>query len=402
VLRELQAVTEGLAARLQRDVAIDDPRMRLLAHTAHHGLVDKARTESILRLQAPSAVVGYVVALGLDRARTPVVRVPPAPELELLARVCAPLRAGGELLGYLWLIDADESLTEEDLEVVTETAQSAAMVLQRDRLLDDLRAGRERELVRDLLSDDAGVRTAAAGALTALDEPQTGPARVVVINVPAGVDLLAGELIAEVDRALDRVARNLVPRRCLRLARVDHGLLVVPLGPGRRDNSRDVAAAARAELQRILGGAEVRSGVGDRVADLSEVVNSYRQARRAVRVSEVVPGFGPDVAWSDLGVYRILVHLPLDELPEDAIPPALLALLDSPSGREIIRTVEVYLDHAGDAKAAVDALKVHRTTLYYRLGRFAELTGLDLSDGGDRLAIHVGLKLARLAGSYTP
>jgi DNA-binding PucR family transcriptional regulator len=108
------------------------------------------------------------------------------------------------------------------------------------------------------------------------------------------------------------------------------------------------------------------------------------------------------VAWSDLGVYRILVHLPLDELPEDAIPPTLLALLGNPNGREIIRSVEVYLDHAGDAKAAVEALKVHRTTLYYRLGRFSELTGLDLSDGGDRLAIHVGLKLARLAGSYIP
>jgi DNA-binding PucR family transcriptional regulator len=186
------------------------------------------------------------------------------------------------------------------------------------------------------------------------------------------------------------------------LARVDHGLLVVPLGAAGRDTAREVACAARAELQRMLGGADVRSGVGDRVDELSDAVNSYRQARKAVRVSEVVPGFGPDVAWSDLGVYRILVHLPLDELPEDAIPPAVLALLDSPSGREIIRSVEVYLDHAGDARAAVDALKVHRTTLYYRLGRFSTLTGLDLSDGGDRLAIHVGLKLARLRGSYTP
>nr|WP_240942445.1 helix-turn-helix domain-containing protein [Planosporangium thailandense] len=276
------------------------------------------------------------------------------------------------------------------------------MVLQRDRLLDDLRASRERELVRDLLSADPEVRVAAADALAALEEPQAGPARVVVVNVPAAVDMLADELIAKVDRALDRVARQLVPRRCLRLVRVDHGLLIVPLGPGGRDIAPDVARAARAALQRVLHGTEVRSGVGDRVNELADAVNSYRQARTAVRVSEVIPGFGPDVAWSELGVYRILVHLPLDELPEDAIPPELLALLDSPSGREIVRSVEVYLDRAGDARAAVDALKIHRTTLYYRLGRFAELTGLNLSDGGDRLAVHVGLKLARLRGSYTP
>jgi DNA-binding PucR family transcriptional regulator len=44
----------------------------------------------------------------------------------------------------------------------------------------------------------------------------------------------------------------------------------------------------------------------------------------------------------------------------------------------------------------VTALNVHRTSLYYRLGRFTELTGLDLADGGQRLAVHLGLKLLRL------
>jgi DNA-binding PucR family transcriptional regulator len=43
----------------------------------------------------------------------------------------------------------------------------------------------------------------------------------------------------------------------------------------------------------------------------------------------------------------------------------------------------------------VQVLSIHRTTLYYRLGRITELTGMDLRDGGERLAVHLGLKLAR-------
>ncbi|WP_236836008.1 helix-turn-helix domain-containing protein [Blastococcus sp. KM273129] len=39
-----------------------------------------------------------------------------------------------------------------------------------------------------------------------------------------------------------------------------------------------------------------------------------------------------------------------------------------------------------------------RQTLYYRLGRIAALTGLDLADGDARLLLHAGLRAARLSG----
>jgi DNA-binding PucR family transcriptional regulator len=39
---------------------------------------------------------------------------------------------------------------------------------------------------------------------------------------------------------------------------------------------------------------------------------------------------------------------------------------------------------------------VHRTSLYYRLSRIELISGMDLASGGDRLSLHLGLKLARL------
>jgi len=44
------------------------------------------------------------------------------------------------------------------------------------------------------------------------------------------------------------------------------------------------------------------------------------------------------------------------------------------------------------------ALAIHRQTLYYRLGRIEQLTGLDLGDGGDRLTLHLALRLVGLVG----
>jgi DNA-binding PucR family transcriptional regulator len=56
----------------------------------------------------------------------------------------------------------------------------------------------------------------------------------------------------------------------------------------------------------------------------------------------------------------------------------------------------VGLDCAGSPPRAAARLCIPRQTLYYRLGRIQELTGLDLADGGDRLLLHLGVRAARL------
>ena len=77
----------------------------------------------------------------------------------------------------------------------------------------------------------------------------------------------------------------------------------------------------------------------------------------------------------------------------EGVDPAVLPLLADPV---LAATAEVYLDRAGSVQRAATALSVHRQTLYYRLRRIEELTGLDLADGRDRLRLHLALTLAPL------
>jgi DNA-binding PucR family transcriptional regulator len=65
-------------------------------------------------------------------------------------------------------------------------------------------------------------------------------------------------------------------------------------------------------------------------------------------------------------------------------------------------TAEAWLDCAGSPQRAAARLCIHRQTLYYRLGRIEELTGLDLADGGDRLLLHLGVRAARLNPQVVP
>ena len=75
---------------------------------------------------------------------------------------------------------------------------------------------------------------------------------------------------------------------------------------------------------------------------------------------------------------------------------AVYALLAAdPQGR-LVETLEAYLREGGAGSAAAKALHIHRTTLYYRLDRVREITGLDLDDGDVRMALQLGLGAHRL------
>ncbi|MCC8245923.1 helix-turn-helix domain-containing protein [Saccharothrix luteola] len=111
---------------------------------------------------------------------------------------------------------------------------------------------------------------------------------------------------------------------------------------------------------------------------------AYQQALAAAELARLDPALPDRVRWSELGAYRLLLGASPDEV--------VAGLSDV-----LLRTLEVYLDCGCEVRAAAERLHLHRTSLYYRLGRIAELTGRDLADGGARLELHLALKLVRLA-----
>ncbi|NDZ69292.1 PucR family transcriptional regulator, partial [Streptomyces cyaneofuscatus] len=120
---------------------------------------------------------------------------------------------------------------------------------------------------------------------------------------------------------------------------------------------------------------------------------SWREATAAARAARAETRLGPVARWSAIGPYRLLTALP--GTGTDPADPAVAALL-TPLHKELAHTAEVFLDCAGQASRTAAELGVHRQTLYYRLSRIEQITGLDLGDGEDRLLLHMAVKRARL------
>lgn len=394
---DLQRLVESLGARLHRSVALDDSKMNLLAYSPHDNEVDPARTASILKRSMPREVVDFVYGRGAGTARD-LFAVPARPDLGMdIARVAMPVYHHESLLGFIWLLASDGPVTDEHREAISEAARAAAMIMHREYLLGTLSRDRAVELSRDLLADQIAVRRRAADQLIAENLFASDPALAMVVLLQRDGPLTDEDRLAlDAGTAFGRKQRD--QRRALTVERPDHAVLI--LTPG-ADDPRTLSALGLAVRNQVLtetaDGATCRVGIGSAVRALTDVMESYSEAMRAAQIAMNVGVLGDVVQYSELGVYGLLAELPAGRLA-DLMHPKVRELACSGRSGDVplVQTIEAFLDNAGDVKQTSDQLLIHRTSLYYRLKRIEELTGLNLSVGEDRLLLHLSLKIARL------
>ncbi len=392
---DLQLLIDHLAEEVGSSVVLEDHEQRTLAHSSQVGIIDELRRDSILHRATPPEIITWLRGLGIASATEPVL-VPGHAEGAILPRVCAPARYRDRLLGFVWVIDDDGSVAATHLGTIAKTAEHAAVLLYEEQLAQRLMG----QVLSHLLSPSEELRAAAAQQIAdqALFSSGQPVAAVVIQPMATGAPVDLGLVL---EQGLTDVGWEAPAGSLLRLALSDHAVLLVRVRVS-DDAALELAGAARvacAHRLQAAGGAPVRvvAAIGDPCAELSHVVASYRQARLAAKVATAIPSTGDVVRWSELGVFRALAQLPTREAQEAALDPRVAALLDV-GEPALIDTVETFLDLAGDVKAASEALHLHRGTLYYRLAKAERLTGVDFSNGYDRLTVHLGLKLARLTG----
>ena len=394
----MQSAVDDLAYLLHRSVVIIDPDVRLLYSSVHFGDEDQVRIKAVLHRGADSSAIGHVLAQGVTNWHTAGV-IPADPELGFHARVCVPIRWQGSLLGMVLVMDADGTVMTSELAAINKMAMDVAPAMS-IRMQRETAAGVHERTVLDLISREAVSRRRALAELADLPDLDR-LAEVVVVQL--GVRRSEGATPSHVETALrSAVAMPGPPGSETDLhAASSHDAVVVlrsatPL-PGpvvRAHGQRMVERVTELASKRF----ECVAGIGSSVSGLASVVHSAVNAGLARRAAvQVLPG--PVVSFDELGAYGPLLRIPQADLTLEALPDEVQKLLAVDRGRELAATIRAYLDAGCNGPLASDRLHIHQTTLYYRLGRLTELTGLDMSDGRTRLVLHLGLTMLDLIDS---
>jgi hypothetical protein len=370
---DLQDLVDEVSRVLGAPATLEDRDFTLLAFCAHDGTgpatpgatMDTVRARSILGRSSSPEVRARFESHGIAGATGPL-RIPADPVAGILTRLCLPVRSGGRLHGYLWLLD--EGRTDVADRADPALADAVALAAEAGRLLAADRPGADdlSTALCDVLTGPAPLR--ATRALTEALGART-PVTLVAL-LPAAPGLHPGWTPPGAGAVSAMLADG-----------AEVAVLLPLPGDGDPRPAGALSAAALGGLppHSTAGVAAARLGCGDLPAQ-------WHEARVAARVAAIDPRFAPAASWPELGAWRQVAALPGPD-------PSLAALLADPV---LSGTAEVWLDCAGSPQRAATRLCIHRQTLYYRLGRIEQLTGLDLADGADRLFLHLGVRAARL------
>ncbi|MGZ3101586.1 PucR family transcriptional regulator [Streptomyces sp. H62] len=389
---DYQELVDEISELLGAPATLENRDFELIAFGAYDSegdldpsALDPVRTRSILTRRSTAAVRAWFEGFGITRATGPV-HIPPTPEAGVnRGRTCLPVRHRGVVLGYVWLLDTEPGPTS------TQLAAAMAVTTRIGALLaDEAQHGADlsRELRAVLTAERDWQRDMAVAELrTALGDRAHPPHAVVCVAPWPSAD------------PDDAPSVRTVPGATA-LCTVPWGVAGQSLALLVRLRSVDVPTPATSAAGRLLerargagasGAAAAAAGVSAPRTGLAELGAAWREASAAARAARAEGRFGPVAEWTSIGAFRLLTAL-----PEHAAQDPAVRVLLAPAHGELARTAEVYLDCAGQAGRTAAELGIHRQTLYYRLSRVEQLTGLDLDDGEDRLLLHMALKAYRL------
>lgn len=146
---DLFALANAIAAMVGGATTIEDLQKHVLAYSALPGQpIDEDRRESILGRQVPD-LPEYAEQYASVFRVAGSFRVPAAPPV--LARLAVAVRAGTQVLGSIWVVDATGNLDSEAERALERAADIAALHMLRARSAADLARQQRAELLRRLL-----------------------------------------------------------------------------------------------------------------------------------------------------------------------------------------------------------------------------------------------------------
>jgi purine catabolism regulator len=199
------------------------------------------------------------------------------------------------------------------------------------------------------------------------------------------------------NRVMNNIQQELIRRSVhAPLLRRDSGILcMLPITDGAR-RSREFAESLRERLTSDYPG--ITLALGNPAPTLVDWTRTLKEAEQATRLGRQLFGSERVLAFSDLGIYRLL--LLLRDTPElwSFYHETLSSLVDYDrrQGGELLKTLEAYFNHLGNLRATSESLHVHRNTLLYRLERIKEISGMDLSDSEEHFSLWLALRAHRV------
>ena len=136
---------------------------------------------------------------------------------------------------------------------------------------------------------------------------------------------------------------------------------------------------------------KVRVGYGNIARDISDIAQSFQEAKMALQVGKVFYAERDTISYGKLGIGRLIYQLPMSlchmfikEVFGEKIPAVL-------EDEEAMSTIGKFFENNLNISETARQLYVHRNTLVYRLERIEKEIGLDIRKFDDAMTFRIAV-----------
>ncbi|MCR5294147.1 MAG: helix-turn-helix domain-containing protein [Lachnospiraceae bacterium] len=179
---------------------------------------------------------------------------------------------------------------------------------------------------------------------------------------------------------------------------VDEKSIIVIKELKETDGQKEMKEVAESIIRTLDAGGESISNLhvayGNAVDEIKEVSRSYKEARMALDVGKIFFGDQDVIAYSQLGIGRLIYQLPIP-LCKMFIKEIFTEKSPDDFDDETLTTINKFFENSLNVSETSRQLYIHRNTLVYRLDKLQKSTGLDLRVFDDAITFKIALMVVR-------
>jgi PucR family transcriptional regulator, proline-responsive transcriptional activator len=396
-LSDLDEINDLISTYLKKPVVIENEQFSLLAYSSYYiEQFDQANQQTIFSKRWPISILEKFMDEGIvDQLKTipKPFRVRQIEDIGLNQRVVVSAKHKDSILGYIWVQEIGEILTDDELEFLYDVSfHIGKLLFQRNQLKlhkDEEKHQFYKRIIQETYQSENQIKWEAANINVIIPEA-------FIVNIFT-VAQAEKEIFDELKEKVRLFANALSHPTHLF---IDQLKIIVIIGSNSSgldrltEGANELTNTVLSQFKNQL----VYAGIGGTYSSILQLVKSYKEALEVIHAAKFI-GSPHQLTYDykKLGVFRYLESISMHQIRTNYVNNELLLLQkkDQDYQTNFLKTLEIYLLNNCRIKPTAEQLFIHTNTLKYRIKQITDLTSMDFDDFNRRCQTFIDLQLLK-------
>lgn len=391
----LQELADSVKEVLDCPATIEDANHRLLAYSSHEDTTDSARIGTIMSQRVPEKVINRLwkeriipKLMNMDAA----LRIPEIAEIGLRDRVAIAIRRNTEVLGYIWALEKNDRLSDEELALLKDAAAAALPLL--------LKLHRKRKEKEENYQDFFWQLL--TGQFKSGEDIQKKFAQL-HLKMPARYAVLVFQFEEEISRKIEENISYLITTsqkitNHFMVVMRNEVILIASPHPTQPDEKvfNDFISFFISAMNNRFAVNGIKGSSGTVYKDFEKAETSYQEALKVLQLRAYFPDdLAEATHYHQLGIFKYFDAIIEEKRSSHYEHPAiaLLEQYDKHNKTNLLASLEIFIQQDSNVHEAAKKMFIHTNTMSYRLKRIAEISQLNLKSTHEKMAVFLDLKI---------